>query len=39
MMTIRTIKGLEYGKELYELKLYGLLACSYETRDKGGIRS
>lgn len=34
MIDIRTLKGLEYGKELYELKgkLYGYLTCPYETR-------
>ncbi len=33
MIDTRTIKGLEYGKELYELKgkLYGCLSCPYET--------
>ena len=35
MIDIRTIKGLEYGKELYELegKLYGCLSCPYETNE------
>lgn len=34
MIDIRTLKGLEYGKELYELvgKLYSYLTCPYETR-------
>ena len=35
MIDIRTLKGLEYGKELYELKgkLYGYLSCTYETTE------
>ena len=35
MIDIRTLKGLEYGKELYELKgkLYGYLSCPYETNE------
>ncbi len=35
MIDIRTIKGLEYGKELYELqgKPYGRLSCPYETNE------
>ena len=35
MIDIRTIKGLEYGKELYELKgkLYGYLTCPYEANE------
>ena len=33
MINVRVLKGLEYGKELYELKdkLYGLLPRPYET--------
>ena len=36
MIDIRVLKGLEYGKELYELKgkLYGYLLCPYETQEQ-----
>ena len=36
MINVRVLKGLEYGKELYELKgkLYGCLSCQYETRER-----
>ena len=35
MLDIRMINGLEYGKELYELKgkQYGYLSCPYETNE------
>ena len=36
MIDIRILKGLEYGKKLYELEgeLYGLVSCSYGIFEK-----
>lgn len=41
MNTIRTLKGLEYGKKLYKLEgeLYGYSVCPYETEKRKWIHA